>query len=468
MFIEFSAENFRSIKGRVTLSMIAANLRSRDEQLDRNNVIYLSPKLSLLRSAVIYGANASGKSNILKAFHFMKDFVRDSARQQDEDKIPVDPFHLETTTIDQPSTFEAVFLLDGIQHRYGFSVMADRVAAEWLYYIPNSREVELFTRDHDTLHIGHSFREGRGLKEFELDLRNKLLLSVIAGLKSGEKAKQVRQWFVNGCSVLEADDDRGYYDFSVLLVAAGVHKEEVESLVRHLDLDINHLSLKQKLRPSLPEHLSGVRHKESFKGSAGRYTIPLDNGDELDWELRTHHSVRDKDGKVVGEMIFDANTRESEGTQKIIALAGPLISSLINGKVLFLDEIDARLHPVITAAIVRLFNSPETNPRNAQLICVTHDTNLLDRHLFRRDQIYFVEKDSIAATHLYSLADFKLAGDSEKAKTVRNDASFEKNYIQGRYGAIPFLGDIDEWFVEQLDKEIPDVEAEAARPVLLS
>lgn len=468
MLVEFSVENFRSIKGRVTLSMIAAKLRSRDGQLDCDNVIDVNAKLALLRSAVIYGANASGKSNILKAFHFMKDFVWDSFRQQEGDKIPVDPFHLDTTNINQPSTFEVVFLLDGIQHRYGFSAMTDRIVAEWLYYIPNSREVELFTRDDDTLHIGHSFREGRGLKELELDLRNKLLLSVIAGLKSGEKAKQVRQWFGTGCRVLEADDDRGYENISVLLIGTGNYKDEIESLVRHLDLDINHLSLKEKLSPSPSSHTSGVRQKQSIKGSAGRHTITLDNNHELVWELRTHHPIRDKDGKVVGEMIFDANTSESEGTQKIIALAGPLIYSLIHGKVLFLDEIDARLHPIITAAIIRLFNSPDTNPRNAQLICVTHDTNLLDRHLFRRDQIYFVEKDSIAATHLYSLADFKLEGGSEKAKTVRNDASFEKNYIQGRYGAIPFLGDIDEWFVEHFQKGTPSVEADAVRSTVPS
>jgi len=463
MLIEFSAENFRSIKGRVTLSMIAAKLRSRDDQLDRDNVSDVNPRLSLLRSAVIYGANASGKSNILKAFHFMKDFVRDSVRQQDEDKIPVDPFHLDITTIDQPSTFEAVFLIDGIQHRYGFSVMKDRVVAEWLYYIPNRREVELFTRDYDTLHIAHSFREGRGLKELELDLKNKLLLSVIAGLKSGEKAKQVRHWFVNRCDVLEADDDRGYSDFTVLLIATGILHSEIESLVKHLDLDINKLSLNQKLRPSVP--LPSGQSIESMKGSAGRYRIKnVHDEHDLVWELRTHHPVRDEGSKVVGEMVFDANISESEGTQKIIALAGPLIYALAHGKVLFLDEIDARLHPVITAAIVRLFNSPETNPRSAQLICVTHDTNLLDRHLFRRDQIYFVEKDAVAATHLYSLADFKLEGAGQKGKTVRNDASFEKNYIQGRYGAIPFLGNIEQWFIEQFQKEAPLAAADSVLP----
>ena len=199
MLIEFSAENFRSIKDRVTLNMMAAKLRSRDDQLDRDNVIEVSDKVALLRSAIIYGANASGKSNILKAFRFMRNFVRNSARQQDEDKIPVEPFRLNPNTPDKPSTFEAVFLLDRHQYRYGFSLTSKRVVAEWLYYIPNSREVELFTRDYDTLKIGSSFREGRGLDALDLDLSNKLVLSVVAGLKAGEMAKQVRQWFINTC-----------------------------------------------------------------------------------------------------------------------------------------------------------------------------------------------------------------------------------------------------------------------------
>ena len=135
---------------------------------------------------------------------------------------------------------------------------------------------------------------------------------------------------------------------------------------------------------------------------------------------------------------------ESEGTQKIIALCGPLFDVLTNGYVLLLDEIDARLHPLLTHAIVRLFHSSETNPKNAQLICATHDTNLLDRSLFRRDQIYFTEKDR-GATKLYSLAEFKPTG---KSRAVRSDASFERNYIEGRYGAIPYLGDLRELFAQ--------------------
>jgi hypothetical protein len=123
---------------------------------------------------------------------------------------------------------------------------------------------------------------------------------------------------------------------------------------------------------------------------------------------------------------------ESEGTQKLFAMAGPLVDTLENGRILVIDELDARLHPLITREIISLFNSNQTNPHNAQLIFMTHDTNILSHKFFRRDQIWFAEKDKFGATHLYSLAEYK----------IRNDASFENDYIQGRYGAVPFIGDL--------------------------
>ena len=168
-------------------------------------------------------------------------------------------------------------------------------------------------------------------------------------------------------------------------------------------------------------------------------------------ELRTSHAIRNPQGQIVSHQEFPAHTIESEGTQKLIALAGPLFDVLTNGSVLFLDEIDSRLHPLITAAILKLFNSPLTNPRNAQIICTTHDTNLLDRQIFRRDQVFFVEKDNNSISHLYSLAEFKLEDTHGTGRTIRNDASFAKNYIQGRYGAIPYLGNLSSLFTEELN-----------------
>jgi len=152
------------------------------------------------------------------------------------------------------------------------------------------------------------------------------------------------------------------------------------------------------------------------------------------FRMKTVHEVFDKNGKKTGMTLLDLDDHESDGTQKLVALAGPIINSLRYGKVLFIDELDARLHPLITRALISLFSSAKRNPLNAQLIFATHDINLLDKDLFRRDQIWFAVKNRQGATKLYSLAEFR----------VRNDSSsLESDYIHGKFGAIPFLGDLN-------------------------
>jgi uncharacterized protein len=151
-----------------------------------------------------------------------------------------------------------------------------------------------------------------------------------------------------------------------------------------------------------------------------------------DVSIKTYHRRFDAANQHVDKVVFNLDEHESEGTKKLISLSGPLVDTLQRGRILIVDELDARLHPLLTQKIIRLFNDPRSNPNHAQLIFATHDTNLLDNHLLRRDQIWFTEKDRQGASHLYSLADFK----------VRNDASFEKDYIQGRFGAIPYLGNL--------------------------
>jgi uncharacterized protein len=452
MLIEFTVENFRSFRERATLSMIAAKLRARAPQVDQNNVVAINNNLSLLRSAVIYGANASGKSNLIKALAFMREFVVNSARQQDEDPIRVEPFLLRKDVAEQPSFFEVIFLLDGLQYRYGFSATKQRVVEEWLYYTPTTREVELFTRDTEGIYPGEQFRVGRLT---ELDLENKLFLSVVAQFakresKAGATAKRVRDWFITTCRPLTALHDEAYLPFTLDCIEEGRYRHQLERIVRSLDLDITGLAVDEVPMPAmLAKIYDVVNHGENQStGNPAQLALPGMTGNRMMKELRTRHKIRDADGNIETEIDFAAPQMESEGTQKLIALTGPLLDVLAHGWVLFLDEIDSRLHPLITAAILRLFNSPETNPKNAQLVCITHDTNLLDRHVLRRDQIYFVEKDRQASSHLYSLADFKLGTDGANRK-VRNDQDFEKNYIQGRYGAIPYLGDLSQLFIEE-------------------
>lgn len=455
MLVEFSVQNYRSIKERVTLSAIAAKLRSREPHLDKDNVVGVSKNLALLRSLVIYGANASGKTNLIKAIHFMRMFVRNSAREaQVEDPISVEPFCLNPNTLHQPSIFEVVFLLDGVQHRYGFSVTSERVAAEWLYFVPTRQEVELFTRDESGIYVRPRFREGHGL---EIRTRkNALFLSVVAQF-NGEMANYIRDWLITQCQALTTIEDHGYYPYTINCIAKGRFECRIEEFVRRLDLDISALSVVESLVPETDIGLSG--HTRPDIEEISEVLVPpagSRSSRRSPRELRTRHAIRDDDGMVVGEEDFLASRMESQGTQKLIALAGPLFDVLTNGRVLFVDEIDARLHPLITASILRLFNSPETNPRNAQLICATHDTNLLDHRRLRRDQIYFAEKDKAAATRLYSLAEFKLEGLDGTLRTVRNDTTLERNYIQGRFGAVPYIGDIRHFFAEDVQHQAPD------------
>jgi len=399
----------------------------------------VNDKLSLLRSVVIYGANASGKSNIIKAFGFLKHFVTTSSREsQATDAIRVTPFVLDPYTVEAPTKFEVVFVVGGIQYRYGFSVNTTEVLSEWLYYCPSIREVELFTRDENGIHVGSKFREGRSLAE--KTRKNALFLSVVSQF-NGAIATELAKWLTDECNAVSAATDTGYLSYTLKCIEDGRYLEQIGALVSRLDLDIMRLSLVDLPTPSS----RGVSDEERL--AAVIVGLP----GSVNKVLQTRHAIRDEDGSSVGEYSFPL-AAESEGTQKLIALAGPIVDTLENGRVLFVDEIDARLHPLVTMALLQLFNSPETNPKNAQLICATHDTNLLDRRHFRRDQIYFVEKDRNAATRLFSLADFKLESAQGKGRSVRNDASFERDYIQGKYGAIPYIGDLHHLFAEELQE----------------
>lgn len=410
MLIEFTVGNYRSFKDPVTFSMVAAKLTARDKTLDENNVFPLTDKISLLKSCALYGANASGKSNLIHAVRFMRYFVLNSAyvlsaaqrRVWGSIDDVVVPFLLSTETTNEPSFFEIVFFSDAKRYRYGFIIDAKKVYSEWLYYVPKVKETLLFFREGDDFKLPSVFKEGKGLPDKTRD--NALFLSVVAQF-NGEIALMVLQWFMSLTIKfsVEGVDQRE----TVASLKDESLREEIISLIKKVDLGIADIEL--RLEP----------HREQFS--------LFTQGDEV----FTIHKIFDTEKSKDSSMQFDIDTQESEGTKKLFALAGPILDILRNGKVLIIDELDARLHPLLTEAIIRLFNSNETNPNNAQLIFTTHDTNLLTNKLFRRDQIWFTEKNKFGATDLYSLAEFK---------GVRSDASYEKDYITGRYGAIPFIG----------------------------
>jgi hypothetical protein len=420
MLIEFSVGNYRSFKEKVTFSMVAANLVAKDKKLDENNVFKVNEDLKLLKSAAIYGANASGKSNLAKALAFMADFMINSSREtQSVDEIAVEPFILSSETKDKPSFFELVFLIDSQQYRYGFEADYENIVSEWLFYVPKVRETNLFERQLNTIKMSKTYK-GKGIEQ---RTRNNALFLSVSAQFNVEIAVTILEWISDQLILIstESNQEDWLYTFSFLVRDENTH--EIIQLIKELDLSIEDINVKSmditinSLPDTAPDEVKDLVKKT---GKISGKTVEF------------IHRKFDQNGDFQGFKSFDLEEYESEGTRKIFALAGYLVAALKEGSSLVIDEFDARLHPLISQAIVKLFNSNETNPNNAQLIFMTHDTNLLSNKLFRRDQIWFTEKNNYGATDLYSLAEYN----------IRNDASFESDYIKGRYGAIPYLGNL--------------------------
>ncbi len=431
MLIEFSVGNFGPFKEKATLSLIAAKIRSKDKQIDEDHVIQIDDDLGLLRSAAVYGANASGKSKLVAAAAFMRRWVRESFASSPTDaNIPVEPFRLSTETENQPSFFEIVFLLEKQQYRYGFVADRARIHSEWLYAIPAVHEIKLFEREDQQIIPNASqplAKEFRAIEKMlkkinpEHPLRPNTLFLSVAAQNNGPTAQKVFKWF-SQMRFMSGLSDYGFRNFTLEMFENPSQKAQIIELVHALDVDIEDILVRRKTKEEtlaeIPEEIRGVL-SQIATGAA--------------YEITTQHYKRNAQGEIVRYETLDMDIHESAGTQKLFFMVGPIIDTLSRGRVLWVDEMEARLHPKMTDAIVNLFNSPATNPHNAQLIFTTHDTNLLNVRKMRRDQIWFIEKDRMAASLLYSLVEFKIRND---------DASLEQDYIDGRYGAIPHLGEL--------------------------
>ncbi|MBP0014239.1 MAG: ATP-binding protein [Roseofilum sp. SBFL] len=429
MLIEFSVGNYRSFKEPVTFSMVAANLVSKNKPINEDNSFSVDKNLKLLKSSAIYGANASGKSNLVKALGFMKWFIINSSKEtQSTEKIKVEPFRLSTETKTQPSLFELVFIMDGTKYRYGFEVTQDKVISEWLYYVPNLRETKLFSRELDNIQQTKKYQNS-GLKQFMLiqfTRSNALYLSVCSQFNI-DLAEQILDWLSRKLNIVSGLNDTEDMSYTLNCLEKKNINDDIKELIKRLDLGISGIKIKERdffpefniLPDDIKEGLRNLMEEDHMK-------------EAKIVSVGTYHQVFDENGNLEFTEEFNLNHHESEGTQKLFALAGRLIMALKESQVLMIDEFDARLHPLISLGIMELFNSKDNNPNNAQLIFITHDTHLLNHKKIRRDQIWFTEKNRYGATDLYSLAEYK----------VRNDAGFESDYIKGRYGAIPYLGDL--------------------------
>jgi len=422
MLLEFTIGNFLSIKEPVTLSLEASSISDFPENM------FIKGRYKLLKSAVIYGANASGKSNFLQAISDMRNMVKSSAKMSSTDTFDVTPFLLNTQTETLPSFFEILFLLDEVRYRYGFEITPSRVHTEWLYHAKASAEKPLFIRDGDAIEVSAKFPEGKNLESKTRE--NALFLSVCDQF-NGETAKKIMQWFSKGNAISGLVHD-SYRRVTFKMLNDPECRPAITEFLEKLDLGFGEVHVQEEdFSPEkLPENLP----------LATRLRLSADLKGKKVFRFKTIHNQFNPAGEKTGEIEFDLDLQESSGTNKVFDLLGPVFDTLMSGKVLVVDELDAKLHPLLTKALVALFNSEENNPHNAQLVFATHDTNLLAYGNFRRDQIYFAEKDKEGATSLYSLVEYKEDG------AVRKDRSFEKDYVQGRYGAIPYLGDLSNLF----------------------
>ena len=400
MILEFCVSNYLSIKDELKISFVATSLK--ESLPDANDLVPISGAgVSLVRSAVIYGANASGKTNVLKAVSFYKHFIMDSFKNsQAGEAIDVENFRLNATAVKEPTTMEATFTDGAFIYRYGFEVDSKAVRAEWLYRRINkkrAKEVEIFDREGETTTVHPKSPLIQDLVNKKMVRGNALLLSTAAQFNE-PTAVNVLHWLSDTQVLFYSEDEKLWAQAIKHLDDENV-RDRITRFARYADLGIESIT-------------------------------------KIDNRIVSNHRQYDDEGREVNNVAFSFNGNESEGTIKYFSLSYPIIDALDNGKRLVVDELDSKLHPLLVRKIITLFNSSETNPKGAQLLFTTHDTFLLGAGLFRRDQVWFTQKNSFGATEAYSLAEYK----------VRGNSPFEKEYLQGKFGATPIIGDLEAIF----------------------
>ena len=421
MITNFAAENYRSIDEEIKLSFEA------DTGIkDMDNCGYsIIANSRVLNAKAFYGANSSGKSNIFKAVNRMKSMILQSVRLNTGEKLPYDPFLLSDKPM-RPTKFEMEFVDGTDRFKYGFRYTAQRIENEWLIAKYPRRSLKtLFERNLGDISIDEqNFAEGVAIQVGNIPLNeNRFLLSLAAQL-GGAVSKRVIEWFMTKVNTVSGLRDRDYMKYTrEALHTNEDYRKDILQFIKSMDLGF-----------------SDVRTEQI---DVDEIAFPKGIPAELVSSLREHpiisantiHKKYNEEGREVGCVEFDIDEKESDGTKKLFNMAGPIIDTLRNGKSLFVDELDSQLHPLLTRELVNLFNCPESNQRGAQLFFTTHDTNMLSKKLLRRDQVVFVEKDKRAQTHLTPMMSIKL----DNGAKPRTDSNYEKNYLDGKYGAIPYF-----------------------------
>lgn len=432
VLIDFRVENYRSFASEQEFTMVASNDDTRAPTLIDCG------KFKLLKTAAVYGANASGKSNLLKAITVFRILVLNSATELTlGDPIPgMVPFRLDKDWTTKPSKFEITVLVNGSRYEYGFSATSERVHSEWLFVRGpglNSRLSKRFSREFNVA-SGETDWDIRGLnKNDEKFLREKtrdngLLLSRAANMNF-ELVSELFLWLKRNLWNLDLS---GSLEILQDVVAQRIYKdqnlgERVLLMLRDADTGISGISVVE--RPFSDREGMSVDLMRALE------TLHKHIGEEGTQPLTVLTTHYDTDH---GNVTFSMDGDESVGTQRYFAIVSLVLVALATGATIIVDELECSMHPLLTRKLVELFYDPNENPKGAQLIFATHDTSLMDASLFRRDQVWIAEKNQSGATELFSLYDFNEGAKPRKEEAIR------KNYLAGRYGGIPNFGPIFE------------------------
>ncbi len=399
--IGFSVENFKIFKKKVVFSMFAR----------KSKHTFNSSGENLLKTSLIYGPNASGKSTLLHAFTLLRNGVINSANNPERSILPYQPFVLSSEK-NKPVFYEVIFSMDKKIFKYNFSTLKDEINEESLFEVlASGKEKKYLVRKKQDIKVFADFEKSKDVAEVKT--RKEVLFLSSASQWNNELAMQIVEGFKN-VNIISGPDSGSYRGYTMKLFEKdGDKKDKILNFLKKADFCIEG-GIVEKME--IPEF---ARKQMSTMGAK-------DVPDEVDTVFFTHNKF-DTKGAKIDTTKFNIGD-ESAGTQKFFDVLGPIIDTLENGKVLFIDEFDNSLHPYLTKFIIDLFE--KNNPENAQLIVTTHDTSLLSHKELNKEQFWFTEKDKFGVGNLFSLAEFK---------TQRNDTEFSKKYLEGRFGALPFI-----------------------------
>lgn len=408
MILEYSVSNYKSIKNKVMFSAVAGKdttFLERTREFQQNNI---------LKTAILYGANGSGKSNLIQSIAFMKNLVVNSINYQPGQGILYQPH--KQLGFEQNSEFSIQFIIDDIRYAYGFSLNNMVVVDEYLYYFPKKRQAKIFERiENEVLSFGDKFK-GKFTNSLDVLKPNRLFLSCAANFSSVNEIANVYGFFRDKIVIYSLENQQNWMNYSLGEINNNPKtKEIVLSFLDNLGLKIKDVKVNIEQQDFDPEAIA----------------LPDFLSDDFKEQIK-HSKVNSITAKLIynSGMEVDLIHEESAGIKKLFSFLCPFIDIIKKEKTLICDELEASLHEAIIAELISLFTDLNSN-NNAQLFFSTHDTSLLNLDLFRRDQIWFTElKENDRSTDLYSLAEIK---------NIRKDEKYGKGYISGKYGAIPFL-----------------------------